>query len=59
MGPEKLLAYRKQRRREQNAAAYKRRAKLARKNDKEWPATLLGALMRMMARGELRLSLRR
>ena len=59
MGPEKLLAHQKQRRREQNAAAYKKRPKPPKLHPKAWPATLLGALMRMVARSQMRLIFRR
>ena len=59
MGPEKLLAYQKQRRREHNAAAYKKRPKPPKLHPKAWPATLLGALMRMAVRSQTRLFFRR
>ena len=59
MGPEKLLAYQKQRKQEQNAAAYKKRPKPQKKHDKEWPARLLVALMRAVARNQMRLVWRR
>ena len=59
MGPDKLLAYQKQRRREQNAAAYKKRPKPPKNNEKEWPARLLGALLKGVARTQMRLVWRR
>ena len=59
MGPEELLAYQKQRRREQNAAAYKKRPKAPKLHPQAWPATLLGALMRMAIRNQTRLAFRR
>ena len=59
MGPEELLAYQKQRRREQNAAAYKKRPKPPKQHPKAWPTRLLVALMRMAIRSQTRLAFRR
>ena len=59
MGPEKLLAYQKQRRRERKVAAYKKRSTAPKLHPKAWPATLLGALMRMVERSQKRLTFHR